>query len=176
MENPPLGLYANPKARTFQFRLRQHIPHLLVPKRLAAQDKAKYFAGWVERFLQTADAEAAGLALEAVSAFLDQLSRQGELWKLQQTREARWLYRCFEASGANVPGALLEAISAAALAADLSRFSPEGFAPWRLCESFTLPCISGRTRSCNPPNERARLCPAEAARQSRNAPRAASSP
>src|SRR3990172_308298 len=27
----------------------------------------------------------------------------------------------------------------AALAADLSRFSPEGFAPWRLCESFTLP-------------------------------------
>jgi hypothetical protein len=24
MENPPLGLYANPQAATFQFRLRQH--------------------------------------------------------------------------------------------------------------------------------------------------------
>ena len=30
----------------------------LVEKRLVPEDKAKYFVGWVERFLQTAKAEA----------------------------------------------------------------------------------------------------------------------
>jgi hypothetical protein len=50
----------------------------------------------VEPFLETANVEAARLAPERVSAFLDELSRQEEPWKVRQAREAIRLYRYFE--------------------------------------------------------------------------------
>ena len=43
--------------------------------------------------------EAARLSPERVSAFLDQLSRQEEPWKVGQAREALRLYRYFERTG-----------------------------------------------------------------------------
>jgi len=68
----------------------------LVEKRLVPEEKARYFAGWVERFFETANVDAARVPAERVSAFLDELSRQEEPWKVQQAREAIRLYRYFE--------------------------------------------------------------------------------
>ncbi len=51
---------------------------------LAPDAKAKYFVGWVGRLLQTANGDAAELSPEAVSAFLDELGRREEPWKVQQ--------------------------------------------------------------------------------------------
>ena len=45
-------------ARTLSKAWQDQFHSFLVGKRLAAEEKAKYLVRWVERFLQTADADA----------------------------------------------------------------------------------------------------------------------
>ncbi len=67
---------------------RSRFHRFLVEKRLVSDEKAKYFVGWVERFLETANGEAARFPPEPVSAFLDELSRQDEPANVGQAAEA----------------------------------------------------------------------------------------
>jgi|SRR3990170_988173 len=66
MENPPLGLYANPKARTFQFRLRQHNATTCVQAFLAAA-----LAGKVDEAAALADGDQ--LPVEQIRELRDQI-------------------------------------------------------------------------------------------------------
>ena len=55
---------------------------------MAPPDRVKYLIGWVERFLQSPKGGPLPGASDAASAFLHELSRQEEPWKVRQAREA----------------------------------------------------------------------------------------
>lgn len=82
--------------RPFSGCSRSRCESFLVEQGLVSEQTARYFVRWVEQFLETAKVEAARLPLQRVSAFLDQLGRQGEPWKVGEAGEAIRLDRYFE--------------------------------------------------------------------------------
>ncbi len=81
---------ATPRGSEFQ--------RFLVEKKLVSAEKARHYLGWVELVLRTVNVDASRPAPEAAVAFLDELSRHQEPWKVQQAREAVRLHRYFESA------------------------------------------------------------------------------